>query len=218
MASHKGLNLILIAVLTVTAVIFGFQIKKTIGITTRPKTIPLISNDLYFLAVTSDDPVYGNPGATHLIVEYVDFNCEKCLELHQKISALVDKHPDKLQLIWKDLPKTNLFSSRNIEEHKAAYCAKLQKKFWPFANQIIEARLKKEKPNLSELAGQNKLNLPAFEACLLAESTAEHLKNSIAVAQAEKIVSTPAIFVNYKRINLLEDIQIDELLQEVIKE
>lgn len=218
MSSHKGLNFFLVLSVAVVAVILFFQIKKSLGITTQTKTVPLISEEIYFLAVTADDPVYGNPGATNQIVEYVDFNCKECLDLHQKISAMVDQHPDKLQLIWKDLPKTSLFSSRNIDEHKAAYCAKAQKKFWPFANEIISARLKKEKIDTLNIAEKLKLNLPAFSACLASDNTTNYLKNSVTVAQAENIVSTPAIFVNYKKINSLEDIKIEELLQDLIKE
>ncbi len=218
MASHKGLNLILIVILAITAIIFGFQAKKTMGITTRPKTVPLVSEEIYFLSLTPDDPVYGNPGATNMVVEYMDFNCRECLELHKKISAIVDLHPDKIQLVWKDLPKTSLFSSRNIEEHKAAFCAKAQKKFWPYTNELVEARLRNEKINTTDLAARLKLNLPAFSSCLGSPGATEHLQNSVTLAQAEKIFDTPAVFVNYKRINLLEEIKLDELLREITKE
>jgi protein-disulfide isomerase len=149
-------------------------------------------------------PVLGDPNAAITIVEYSDFECPVCRNLHDALRGMLPKYP-QVRIIFKDYPIEQIHPWARTAA-LAGRCAYHQdpKAFWKlydliYDNQdVISASNAYDK--IIDYAGRSGLNTDAFKSCLASSQAAAEVDASIANANLLEVRSTPTLFVNGRRL------------------
>jgi protein-disulfide isomerase len=86
--------------------------------------------------VTNVNPKKGAEEPVVQIIEFDDFECRHCSQLADDLDAVVETYPDKVQVVWKDMPNTSTHPHAE-QAAIAAHCAKRQGKFWEYHDQLF---------------------------------------------------------------------------------
>ena len=150
-------------------------------------------------------PVLGDPKAPVTIVEYGDFECPVCRNLHDAMRGILPNYP-QAKLIFKDFPLDTIHPWARTAA-LAGRCVYQQNPttFWKYFDYIYDQQDLISAANIYDkvvdFAGQNALNADAFKACLAAPQAAAEVDASIANGNLLEVRSTPTIFVNGRRVS-----------------
>lgn len=217
MSSIKKLYL-LFFVLILLAVIFLFlQLNKAKKINVTPADNPILSANMVNIPLTNSDPEpLGNPGAEITIVEFTDFNDANNRAVHVILENFVRAHADQARLFIKDAPGISLISDSTLP-HRAAFCAFKQKKYWPFVSALLQDKNNLKIAGINNLVKNLKLNQTAFDSCLNSPEAKNKTTDSTEFLKQLGIKYTPAIFLNNKLLNLDKDLDLQQLLEQLVK-
>jgi protein-disulfide isomerase len=146
-----------------------------------------------------NDIKIGSDDAKVKIVEFTDFQCPYCKQLHETIMTQVAKdYGDKVQVIFKNLPLP-IHPQANVAS-LAAICANEQGKFSEYADKLFATqdawgKAKDATPLLKTYAAQLKLDTQKFNQCLTDKKYQSLIDQSSKQAQEFNIQGTPALFV-----------------------
>lgn len=89
--------------------------------------------------VTENDHIRGNPDAPIKIVEYSDFECPFCKQVHSTLNQLMDKYESSGEVAWvyRHFPLEQLHPKNAMKVAVASECAAEQggdEMFWKFAD------------------------------------------------------------------------------------
>jgi protein-disulfide isomerase len=153
---------------------------------------------------TKDSPVLGDPKAPVKLVEFSDFECPVCRNLHDVLRGMLPNYP-QVQVIFKDFPIEQLHPWARTAA-LAGRCAYQQdpKAFWKVYDLIYDGQGLISAENawgkMNDFAGQTGLDLVAFKSCLASPEAAAAVDASRANGQQLEVSSTPTVFVNGRRI------------------
>jgi len=159
----------------------------------------------------------GNPEAAITVVEFADFECPVCRNLHEALRGLLPKYP-QARLVFKDFPLEQVHPWARTGA-LAGRCAYQQdpKAFWKmydylYDNQdLISAANAWDK--MTDYASRAGLDTDNFKACMTSPEAASAVDASIANAKLLDVSSTPTLFVNGRRIVGADPHQLEQLLQ-----
>lgn len=215
--SHTKLHLFLLLTLVILAGLLIYQIVHTAGISTTTAKTPLISLETYAVPLSGTEPTLGNPGAPNTIILFADLGDRRSKEVFKTLTNFVKRAPDKFKLVFKDAPEPTLFFRSSIRAHVGSACAGEQQKFWPFAEQVFSSRDYLIDVKLTQLASDLKLNTTSWSACFTASSTMERIQEEASQYRREGISKVPTLFINGKRINLVKEIKLEDILNSLIQ-
>lgn len=171
-----------------------------------PVAGPGVATD--YLATISEvhdrDVILGDSKAPVTLVEYGDYQCPFCgrffTQTEPKIRDVYIK-TGKVQMIYRNLA---FLGPESQEAAEAAECAKDQKKFWPYHDEIFNVEVEdgeEHNGNLNrdlflKIARDLGMDAAAFTACYDGNKYAEKVKKETADAQAAGVNATPTNFVN----------------------
>jgi len=153
---------------------------------------------------TSDAPATGDPKAVVTIVEYSDFQCPVCRNLHDALRQLLPNYP-QVRLVFKDFPLENIHPWARTGA-LAGRCAYQQdpKAFWKMYDLIYDNQdlISPEDAwnKMMDFAGQSGLNVDGFKSCMASPAAGAAIDASRANGLELEVASTPTIFVNGRRI------------------
>jgi protein-disulfide isomerase len=153
---------------------------------------------------TAGAPVLGNPNAPITLVEYSDFECPVCRNLHDALRGLLPNYP-QVKVVFKDYPIEAIHPWARTAA-LAARCAYQQdpKAFWKMYDLIYDGQDLISASNaydkMLEFAGKAGLNQDTFKSCMSSPQTAQDVDASIANGNLLEVRSTPTVFVNGRRI------------------
>ncbi len=153
---------------------------------------------------TKDSPVLGDPKAPVKVVEFSDFECPVCRNLHDVLRGMLPKYP-QVQLVFKDFPIEQLHPWARTAA-LAGRCAYQQdpKAFWKVYDLIYDGQDLISAENawakMNDFAGQTGIDLATFKSCLAGPEAAAAVDGSRANGQQLEVSSTPTVFVNGRRI------------------
>lgn len=164
-----------------------------------------------------DAPSTGNPNGTVTVVEFADFECPVCRQLHEELRTLLPKYP-QVKFYFKDYPIEQIHPWAKTAA-LASRCAYMQKPaaFWKFydafydGQELISAGNAWDKA--LDFAGQAGLDQAALKTCLAAPEAAAAVDASVANAKTIDVSSTPTIFVNGRRVVGADTATIERFIQ-----
>jgi predicted DsbA family dithiol-disulfide isomerase len=158
-----------------------------------------------WLAIADNSPVLGAKNGAVTIVEFADFQCPYCRSSQKVIKELLKAYPDDVRLIFKHLPLDT--HSPAFTAARAAFCAGKEGRFWEYHDSIFALR-KLGTDDLRKAAGELKLSLTEFDACLTSDASREAITQNRREAARWGITSTPTFMVNGKIIQGATDLDV----------
>jgi len=162
-------------------------------------------------------PSTGNQNATITVVEFADFECPVCKQLHDGIRGLLPNYP-QARLVFKDFPLEQIHPWARTGA-LAGRCAYQQdpKAFWTMYDKLYDSQDLISASNawdkMVDYATQAGLKADAFKACMTSPEAAAAVEASIANGKLLDVGSTPTLFVNGRRLVGADPAQLEALLK-----
>jgi len=152
----------------------------------------------------TDAPALGDPKAPVTIVEYSDFECPVCRNLHDALRGILPNYNGKVRVIFKDFPIEQLHPWARTAAI-AGRCAFQQKPeaFWKLYDLIYDNQEIISAGNawtkMVDYASQSGLDAEAFKSCMASHEAGAAVNASHANGEKLEVNSTPTLFVNGRR-------------------
>ena len=162
-------------------------------------------------------PFTGSEHPTVTVVEFADFECPVCKNLHEQLRTILPNYP-QVKFYFKDYPIEQIHPWAKTAA-LAGRCAYIQnpKSFWKIydgfydAQDLISAANAWDKA--VDFAGQAGLDQGAFKTCLASKDAADAVDASVASARALDVSSTPTVFINGRRVVGADAATIERFIQ-----
>lgn len=145
--------------------------------------------------IEATDPALGTAAAPVTIVEFSDFQCPFCQRVAPTIKQVKAKYGDKVRIVWKDFPLTQIHQQA-FKAGEAAHCAGDQGKFWEYHDQLFGNQQSLQPADLKRYAGELTLDAAKFGECLESSKYGERVRNGVAQGMTLGVNSTPTIYIN----------------------
>ena len=166
------------------------------------------------VTVNADDPSQGKADAPVTVVEYSDFQCPFCFRVMPTLKELRTKYGDKMRLVWKDFPLTQIHPQAFVAA-QAGNCAREQGKFWELHDKMFGNQSALQPDALKKYAADVGLDTAKFNQCLDSSKYEARVQDALSAGGRLGITSTPTVYVNGRMINGAQPI---EVFQSVIDE
>jgi protein-disulfide isomerase len=110
-----------------------------------------------------DSPTMGAKDRKIVMVEFSDFQCPYCSSASVEVKKFMAKHKDKVTLVYKHFPLTQIHPEA-LPAARAAWAANKQGKFWEYHDALFANQAKLGEPLYLETATKLKLDLKKFNA------------------------------------------------------
>lgn len=152
-------------------------------------------------AVTDDDPFFGSRDASVVIVEFGDFQCPYCKEVHPVVKSLQQRYGDRIFFQFRDFP----IESSHPEATNAALaagCALEQgtEAFWNYHDRLYQFQDDLGSDLYPILAERIGLNIAAFNSCLSDQTYFDEVEEDYTEGIDLGVRSTPTFFINGSRV------------------
>jgi protein-disulfide isomerase len=152
------------------------------------------------VALEATDPSLGSAKAPVTIVEFSDFQCPFCLRAAPTLKQLRTAYGDKVRLVWKDFPLTQIHPEA-FKAGEAGHCAAEQGKFWEYHDKLFSNQQALQPDDLKKYAASLGMDADKFNACLDTSKHAEVVRGGVAQGTMLGVNSTPTVFVNGRRVS-----------------
>jgi protein-disulfide isomerase len=159
------------------------------------------------VAVTGDDPAQGAATAPVTVVEYSDFQCPFCGRVLPTLKELRTKYGDKMRLVWKDFPLTQIHPQAFLAA-QAGNCAREQGKFWEYHDRLFANQQALQPDLLKKYATEVGMDAAKFNECLDSSKYEAKVQESLAAGTRLGITSTPTVYINGRMINGAQSIDV----------
>jgi len=173
------------------------------------------------IPIGAGDPRLGSGDLSVHLVVFNSFQCPGCRKFSGTVHQLASRFGDHLTVIFKHFP---LGSDCNPKIQKdlhpwsclaarAAEAAHTQGKFWLYHDSLFATEDKIDRDNLLQIASDVGLNPVRFEEELNMESIRAKVRSDIDLGISLNVDSTPAIFLNGRRVRNLSLQALDLLIK-----
>ena len=136
-------------------------------------------------------PVGGNPQGDVTVVEFFDYRCPYCKQVHPAIQKLLDQDR-KLRFVYKEFPV--LGEQSDIAAH-AALAARLQGRYEAFHNAMMAAKGQITEDQVYRIAGSIGLDVDRLKRDMTGPEIDQALSANKALANALDIRGTPGFII-----------------------
>ena len=140
--------------------------------------------------------VIGNPDGDVTLVEFYDYRCPYCREMHAKVAALIARDP-KLRVVLKQYPIKDYPGETPVSliSAKAALAAEKQEKFVAFHDALFKAEPPLTEQRVYSLAASVGLNVARLKKDMNAPVVTQHVRETLLLADTLGIDGTPTFIV-----------------------
>ncbi|MEH1838759.1 MAG: DsbA family protein [Nostoc sp.] len=143
--------------------------------------------------VIGKSPTTGSTKSKTLLIEFSDFQCPYCAEAHKTLKELLVKYPDKIRLVYKNLPLTSIHAEA-LPAATAAWAAYQQGKFWEYHDALFANQKQLGQALYLDIAKKLKLDLGKFKRDLTLATPA--ITKDIQLAEKLAVSGTPFFVIN----------------------
>ena len=152
------------------------------------------------IAVEATDPSLGSASAPVTLVEFSDFQCPFCQRVAPTLKRLRAAYGDKMRIVWKDFPLTQIHPQA-FKAGEAAHCAADQGKYWEYHDRLFANQQALEPADLKKHAADLGLDAAAFGACLDGSKYGERVRDGVSQGTQLGVNSTPTVYINGRRLS-----------------
>jgi protein-disulfide isomerase len=149
----------------------------------------------YRVAVAADGPGRGKEHALVTIVEFGDFQCPYCRQEEVALQTILDRHPEDVRLVFRELPLTAIHPNALVAA-QAAVCADRQGMFWQMHDAMYQNQNALAQSALIETAKRVGIDPERFSTCLADSGTAKAVEKDAKAADELNINETPYLLIN----------------------
>jgi len=150
------------------------------------------------IAITKDDPSWGNADALVTIVEISDFQCPFCSRVIPTINQIKQTYgPEKVRVVWKHNPLP--FHKEATPAHEASHAVFVlggSDAFWKFHDSAFANQKELTPANFEKWAVAAGVDAAKFKAELAKESTKAKIKKDLEANAKIGATGTPAFRIN----------------------
>ncbi len=147
------------------------------------------------IPINSYNPSIGPNNAPITIIEFTDFQCPFCKRASQTIDELLHLYPNKIRLVFKNLPLPTIHK-HSLSAAKAAMAANKQGMFWPYYDMLFDNSPKLNKKLYINLARSLGLDIKRFKSDMKSDVIDKQIKSDIELAKKFGINATPTFVIN----------------------
>ncbi|MEG4805683.1 thioredoxin domain-containing protein [Microcoleus sp. ARI1-B5] len=152
------------------------------------------------LTIAPHDHLQGEMDALIILIEYGDYQCSYCAEVHKMIQTIQQRLNHQLCFMFRHFPQKQLhFQAQKAAE--AAEAAAAQGKFWQMHNILLERQKFLSDGNLLEYANELELDLHQFLYAIAEHQYADRVAQDIQSGKQCDVTRTPTLFINQERYN-----------------
>lgn len=160
------------------------------------------------------NPTRGPKDARVQIVEFSDFQCPYCAGVQATLRKVLETFPNDVQLVFKQYPL-------NIHQyaHQAAIAslvAQKQGKFWEMHDKMFQNFTAINEENLIAWADELGLDMVDFNQAMQTGQYDAMVRKDMADGAAARVLGTPTLFVNGRRVNDRTFENLKRLIQEAL--
>lgn len=160
-----------------------------------------------------DVPVRGDADARVTVLEYADYECPYCQQIHPVLQRIEKEFKGKIAFAYKDYPLPMHPDAPLAAE--AAHCAGAQGKYWEYHDVLFDKK-QLGRDSLKAYARELNLDTAKFDSCLDTGQTKKIVNDGIAEAQSFVLQGTPTIMVNGRQLN--GDLSYERLRTAILEE
>lgn len=158
--------------------------------------------------VVNDDHVRGNASAPVMVIEYGDFQCPFCAQVHPELKKLADR--GSIRWAYRNYPLPG--HAIALPAAQAAECAAEQGKFWEYADKVFTTHPQNQE-DLAVIERSLDLDPVRFDQCLVSARPQARIGKDLSLAREDLVEATPTMFVNGRRqVGGLKSDQLEQLI------
>ncbi|MEH1880463.1 DsbA family protein [Nostoc sp.] len=150
-------------------------------------------SDRLLMPISEHDRTQGTIDASVVLVEYGDYQCLSCSEVHRMIQEI--QQQIQLCFVFRHFPRIHLHPQAQ-KAAEAAEAAAAQNKFWQMHNLLFANQSAIDDSYLLECANQIQLDIAQFLRDMTDHIHTERVTQNIQGGIQSGVISTPALFVN----------------------
>ncbi|MBC1219517.1 thioredoxin domain-containing protein [Nostoc sp. UCD121] len=143
--------------------------------------------------VIGESPTTGSTQSKTVLIEFSDFQCPYCAEAHKTLKQLLAKYPDKVKLVYKNLPLISIHAEA-LPSATAAWAAYQQGKFWEYHDALFTNQKQLGEALYLDIAKKLNLDLGKFKRDLPLATPA--ITKDIQLAEKLGVSGTPFFIIN----------------------
>lgn len=146
-------------------------------------------------SIIGQSPATGSPAQKIVLLEFSDFQCPYCGKAHQTLKQFMATHKDKVTLVYKHLPLTQIHPQA-MPAAKAAWAAGQQGKFWEFHDALFTQQDKLSEQFYINTAKALNLDLKRFDQDRNSNAATAAIQKDVEMAQQLGVGGTPFLVMN----------------------
>ncbi|ACC83024.1 DSBA oxidoreductase [Nostoc punctiforme PCC 73102] len=143
--------------------------------------------------VIGESPTTGSTQSKTVLIEFSDFQCPYCAEAHKTLKQLLAKYPDKVKLVYKNLPLISIHAEA-LPSATAAWAAYQQGKFWEYHDALFTNQKQLGQALYLDIAKKLNLDLGKFKRDLNLATPA--ITKDVQLAEKLGVSGTPFFIIN----------------------
>jgi protein-disulfide isomerase len=146
-------------------------------------------------SVVKNSPTKGAPDQKIVLLMFSDFQCPYCAAGHETVNQFIEKHKDKVTLVYKHLPLTKIHPQA-MNAAKASWAALQQGKFWEFSDALFKQQDKLGEQFYVDTAKSLQLDLEKFNKDRKSEAANGAIQEDMKMAEELGVPGTPFLVMN----------------------
>jgi protein-disulfide isomerase len=142
-------------------------------------------------------PKTGAEAGEVLLIEFSDFQCPFCANAHEVVTKFMDKHKDRVTLVYKHFPLIQIHDQA-VPAALASWAAMQQGKFWEYHDALFKNQDRLGDELYLEIAKDLKLDLDQFQKDIASPEAATAVQTDLKLAGELGLSGTPTFFMNGK--------------------
>jgi protein-disulfide isomerase len=150
------------------------------------------------VAVGKSDHAQGPENAPVTLVEYGDYQCPYCADVHSMIQSIAKTMGANLRFVFRHMPLKEMHPCAQYAA-EAAEAAGAQGKFWEMHDAIYDHQSDLDSDLVRALALTLRLDMLRFEADMEARRYRPRVERDFMGAMRSGVAATPTFFINGER-------------------